>query len=72
MRKEYEGKAAFFDLARIESTFRDGRRASYSRDGRTYDCLVPEYTYDGGHLNDLGRKILAEQLLIFLANLPGK
>jgi hypothetical protein len=72
MRKEYEGKAPFFDLARIESTSPDGKRASYSKKGSIYDCLVPEYTYDGGHLNDLGSKLLAGQLLIFLVNLSGK
>jgi len=70
MRKEYEGKAAFFDLARIESTFPDGRRAFFSEGGKAYPSLVPDYTYDGGHLNDKGRKVIAEQLLIFLAALP--
>jgi len=29
----------------------------------------PDYTDDGGHLNERGRKIVAEQLLIFLSNL---
>ena len=72
MRKEYEGKADIFDLARIESTFRDGKRAFYSKSGKAYDCLVPDYTYDGGHLNDVGSKIVAEQFLILLANLSSK
>lgn len=67
--KEYEGKEPVFDLAKIESTYPDGRRATFTKDGKTYYSLVPEYTSDGGHLNELGRKIVAEQLLIFLANL---
>jgi lysophospholipase L1-like esterase len=31
--------------------------------------LCPEYTEDGGHLNAVGRKTVAEQLLVFLAGL---
>ncbi len=69
LENEYKGKAPIFDLAKIESTFPDGRRCTFTKDGKTYYSLVPEYTYDGGHLNEKGRKIIAEQLLIFLANL---
>jgi hypothetical protein len=69
MRKEYEGREPLFDLAGIESTFPDGQKCSFVVDGKTYVSLTPEYTYDGGHLNKLGRKIVAEQLLIFLANM---
>ena len=70
--KEYEGKDAIFDLAKIESTAPDGSRAVFEKDGKTYPRMVPEYTNDGGHLNELGRKVVAEQLLIFLANLANK
>jgi hypothetical protein len=69
VRKEYEGREPVFDLAKIESTYPDGTRASFNGDGRTYYSLVPEYTKDGGHLNEKGRKIVAEQFLIFLATL---
>ena len=69
--KEYDGKEPIFNLAQIESTFPDGRRSSFTKDGKTYYSLVPDYTYDGGHLNEKGRKKLAEQLLIFLAKLSG-
>jgi hypothetical protein len=31
--------------------------------------MVPEYTTDGGHLNEIGRKKIAEQFLILLAKL---
>jgi len=64
-----DGVVNIFDLAKIESTFPDGRRASFTKDGKTYYSMVPDYTYDGGHLNELGRKIAAEQLLFLLANL---
>jgi hypothetical protein len=69
LRKEYKGEDPIFDLAIIESTYPDGKRSSFTVGGKTYDSLVPEYTHDGGHLNERGRKIVAEQLLIFLANL---
>lgn len=67
--KEYEGNDPIFDLAMIESTFPDGKRSSFTVSGKTYYSLISEYTHDGGHLNERGRKIVAEQLLIFLANL---
>ena len=69
LRKEYEGKDPIFDLAIIESTFPDGKRSLFTVCGETYYSLVPEYARDQGHLNERGRKIVAEQLLIFLANL---
>jgi hypothetical protein len=69
LREECVGREPLFDLAKAESTFPDGTRASFSKEGRTYRTMVPEYTDDGGHLNEPGRKFVAEQLLIFLANL---
>jgi hypothetical protein len=69
LRKEYDGKEPFFDLAMIESTYPNGRRASFTKDGKVYYCMVPVYTDDGGHLNEIGRNHLSQQLLIFLANL---
>ncbi len=66
MRKEYSGKEPIFDLAEVESTYPDGRRASFSKAGRKYYCLAPEYTSDDGHLNEIGRKRVAEHLLILL------
>jgi hypothetical protein len=57
------------DIAKIESTYPDGTRCSFSIDGKTYYSMAPEYTSDGGHLYEIGRKKVAEQLLIFLANL---
>lgn len=69
LRKEYGDKAPLFDLAAIESTFPDGRRAFFQKDGHIYYHLVEDYTYDDGHLNEKGRKIAAEQLLVLLAGL---
>ncbi len=72
LKKEYEGKEPIFDLANIESTTVEGARLVYERDGKTYPALLPTYTDDGGHLNEQGRKIVAEQFLIFLANLASQ
>jgi hypothetical protein len=72
LRKEYTGKEPIFDLAGIESTSQDGSRATFEKDGKVYPTLASAYTNDGGHLNELGRKVVAEQFLIFLANLTNK
>ena len=69
LRQEYKQKEPIFDLAKIESTYPDGRRATFDSNGKTYYSLVADYTHDGGHLNGAGRKIVAGQLLVFLANL---
>jgi len=65
----YSGKEPIFDLARLESTGPDGKRETFTFNGQNYFALVPVYTDDGGHLNKKGRKYIAEQLLIFLAEL---
>lgn len=64
---EYYGKDPVFDLAAVESAYPDGARSSFRVAGRTYYSLVPDYTTDGGHLNDLGKKLVAQELIIFLA-----
>jgi hypothetical protein len=69
LRKEYYGKEPLFDLAKIQSTYPDEKRATFSFDGKEYFQLVPDYTYDGTHLNEKGRKIVAEELLLFLASI---
>lgn len=63
----YTGKEPVFDLAAIESTFPDGRRCTFRYKGSLYSTLVPAYTHDGGHLNPVGRKLVAERLLKFLS-----
>ncbi|MBM9605762.1 hypothetical protein [Desulfopila inferna] len=62
------GNEMVFDIAKIESTLPNGSKVAYKLDGNQYYSLAPEYTYDGGHLNEVGRKIVAEKLLLFLAN----
>lgn len=69
LREEVCDSSRLFDIARIESTHPDGRRETFRRDGQTYYAMVPAYTYDGGHLNERGRRIVAEELVRFLADL---
>jgi len=58
-----------FDLAFVESTKPDGERYAARVSGTTLPALFPEYTWDGGHLNELGRRVVAEELVRFLAEL---
>jgi len=69
---EYGGKEPIFNLAKIESTYSNGNTLIYQKNGEKFPVMVPDYTYDGGHLNDYGRKKVAEQFLIFLAELTEK
>lgn len=68
IRRAYENNELLFDLARIEATFPDGRISTHIKDGFRYETLVPAYTHDGGHLNELGQKIVAESILMFMLN----
>jgi hypothetical protein len=69
LRKEYAGKEPVFDIARAESTYPDGSRSSFTKGGTTYYSLVPDYTDDGGHLNEKGKRAAAQELLILLSKL---
>ena len=66
LRAEYNNEA-FFDLAKIESTFPDGKRMTFEEDGKTYFSLIPAYSYDGSHLNSLGAKLAAKEMVRVLA-----
>lgn len=65
---EYSGKEPIFDLAELQSTYPDGTRSTYEKDGKTYYSLVADYTYprDALHLNEYSRRITAERMLILL------
>lgn len=68
----YAGKEPVFDLASVESTYPDGSRNSYRIEGKEYPALIARYSYDGRHLNELGRQWVAAHLVKFLAGLPEK
>ena len=55
------------DIAEAESTRPDGTRQQYTKGGQTYYTLVPGYTTDGGHLNDIGKKWVAEEMVRVIA-----
>jgi len=67
LRQEYAGKEPLFDIAEIESTQSDGSRSYFRRGFQKIYTLAREYTNDGGHLNENGRRLAAEQLLAVLA-----
>ena len=67
--EEYGKDGNYFDLAKFESTHPDGKRETFSHKNNKYSKLIPEYAYDVGHLNEIGRRKVAEQLLLFLVNL---
>ena len=72
LNKTYADRGNVFDLALIESVNPDGFRCSMKKNGDKVFVMAPEYTSDGGHLNIVGRKIIAEQFLISLARVANK
>jgi hypothetical protein len=69
LRQAYQGREPLFDIARLESTLPDGKGVFFRVGDEAVPLLAPEYTDDGGHLNAPARRMVAEQLLIMLAQL---
>lgn len=69
IRGKYAGREPVFDLAAIESMTMDGRPVEISFGGVRGRGLLEPYTADGGHLNALGRRLVAHHLVAFLAAL---
>ncbi|MEW7997823.1 MAG: hypothetical protein AB2804_01320 [Candidatus Thiodiazotropha endolucinida] len=57
------------DIAASESTYSDGKREAFKMDGQTYYSLIGEYTDDGGHLNENGRRRVASAFVHELAQI---
>ena len=70
MRTTYADREPVFDLAAVESTRPDGSREVLDVGGSRAYALVSAYASDGSHLNEAGRRRVAEELLVFLARLP--
>ncbi|MHC4721090.1 MAG: hypothetical protein ACYS6I_00125 [Planctomycetota bacterium] len=68
----YGKQQEFFDLALTETVSLNGFRAYMKKGDQKVFIMLPQYTTDGGHLNEEGRKIVAEQLLIILAELANE
>ena len=69
LRQEFGGTGHVFDIAAAEATRPDGSRETFLLNGEEYEAMAPEYTSDGGHLNDLGQQIVAEKLVLYLSGL---
>jgi hypothetical protein len=73
LRAAYEGREPVFDIAKLESVDpATGKAFTFTFDGKEYEAMSPANTYDGGHLTDSGKRWIAEQLIVFLANLEGQ
>lgn len=68
LRQAYEGKDPIVDIAEVESTHADGTRSYFLRGAEKIYTLAAEFTTDGGHLNETGRRAVAAKLLFVLAN----
>ena len=68
----YSKTGLLFDLALIESVNKDGLKCHAVKGAEKVYVMAPEYTEDGGHLNSQGRKKVAEQLLIILAEMASR
>jgi hypothetical protein len=66
LRKEYRDQVVF-DIAKIESTFTDGKRSFSEVDGKKVYTMVPTYTNDGGHLSQKGKVKIGSEFMLFLA-----
>lgn len=67
LRGEYRERQTLFDLANIESG-ESLHPQRYEFRGESLPMLTPAYSDDGGHLNLLGQRIVAAELLRFTAN----
>jgi hypothetical protein len=70
MRETYAGKEPLFDIATLEAIAPDGSFTAVRYKGESVPALAAGNTYDGGHLNEVGRRRLAEAFLVTLAQLP--
>ena len=58
-----------FDIAKIESTYPDGKREIKTLDNKSCYYLSKIYTSDGGHLNGFGQKVVANELINKIAKI---
>lgn len=68
----YVKEQKLFDMALAETVSLNGFRAYMKKGDQKVFIMLPQYTTDGGHLNEEGRRIVAEQLLIVLAELANE
>lgn len=69
LRTTYGGKEPIFDLARHQATQANGTVKQVAYKGARFPVLADEWTYDGGHLNEEGRRRIAKAFLTTLVSL---
>ncbi|ORC28999.1 hypothetical protein B4O97_18930 [Marispirochaeta aestuarii] len=69
LRKAKKQTGRLFDLAAAEATKPNGSLFTVNIEGVEYEALYPGYTWDGGHLDEKGRKVIAKKLIVFLSRL---
>jgi hypothetical protein len=62
LRREYAGREPIFDIAKLESQAADSEM-TFVFQGQRFFSLDPKYTPDNGHLNEIGRRIVAAGFL---------
>ena len=72
LNNSYSDNINVFDLALAETISLNGFRTYIKKGDQKVFFMLPQYTTDGGHLNEEGRRIVAEQLLIVLAELANE
>lgn len=69
IRQRYGSRGTLFDLASLEATSSSGELVADEHNGTKVPSLAHEYTHDSGHLNERGRRLIAENLVVFLARI---
>jgi len=68
LKDTFQGSEPVFDIALYEATLADGSLSKFTYDDTEYLSMNPAYSSDGGHLNKLGSRLIAEKFLLFLVN----
>lgn len=66
LRAHYANRNVLFDIAAVESGF---GKVAIEHDGQRIEALDPALTYDGGHLNDQGKRLVGGALAHHLASI---
>ncbi|ODB88097.1 hypothetical protein A3196_10680 [Candidatus Thiodiazotropha endoloripes] len=66
---ETYGQSQVVDIAAAEATGSNGRRESFKMHGVANSALLEEYSSDGGHLNALGQRRVAQSFIHQLADI---
>lgn len=69
LRDVYGKNGSLFDLALSEASYKNGGQLVIEKGGKKIQNLIPEYSNDGGHLNETGQYKVAEEFLLYLVNL---